>query len=230
MTVASTGVLSHTFTDPEYNLTYNYTVILVHLGETYTYTGEEVGSTGVEPVTLAEAKLHLKVDTDADDDLITSLIVAAREICEAETWRRLYAGTEVEKFDYFPANGFRLTWSPLRAVTSIQYVDTNGDTQTLSADYYDVDTTSEPGRITLAYDYSWPSTRSQHHAITVTYTSGYASSSSVPDALKAAMKLLIGTWYDNRESVVVGQRLSAMPMPDSAKYLMSSQSLRSFYE
>jgi len=183
-----------------------------------------------EPISQAEAKLHLKVDGNDDNDLIDSLIVAARQVCEANTWRGLVPnGAAVEKFDSWPATCFRLKDAPLISVTSIAYIDANGDSQTMSSDDYDVDTTTEPGQITLAYGATWPSARSQHHAITITYVSGYEAATDVPDAIKAAMKLLIGTWYDNRESVVVGQRLSAMTMPHAVELLLSTQTLRNFY-
>jgi len=36
----------------------------------------------LEPVSLTEAKLHLRIDTTAEDVLISSLIKAARQYCE----------------------------------------------------------------------------------------------------------------------------------------------------
>lgn len=52
-----------------------------------------VTAPAVEPITLTEAKLHCKVDLTTDDDLITPLIVAAREEIERRTWRALITQT-----------------------------------------------------------------------------------------------------------------------------------------
>ena len=81
-----------------------------------------------EPITLVEAKLHLRVDISEDDSLITSLIVSARELCEAWTWRKVSTGTLIQFCDFFPANGIIIIdRPPLASVTSIEYIDTNGD-------------------------------------------------------------------------------------------------------
>lgn len=168
----------------------------------------------VEPVSLAEAKLHLRVDDDitSDDTLISALISAARQKVEIETRRALVTQTQVLKMDRFPSGEsavIELPNPPLQSVSAVQYVDQNGDTQTLAAADYIVDTASEPARITPAYNTFWPLTRAQINAVTVTFVAGYAPGSgsptdyaaNVPQALKAAIKLLVGHWYENREAV-----------------------------
>jgi hypothetical protein len=64
---------------------------------------------------------------------------------------------------------------PLIDITQIQYVDSAGDTQTLSTDVYTVDADSTPGRFYLSYNQSWPTTRSTPKAVTVSYRAGYAT-------------------------------------------------------
>lgn len=170
----------------------------------------------VEPVSLSEAKLHLRVDDDitADDSLISALITAARQKIEIETRRALVTQTQVLRLDGFPkascgGTAIIVPNPPLQSVSSIVYVDQNGDSTTLSASEYLVDSSDEPGRITPAYNGSWPIAREQINAVTVTYVAGYAVGSgsptdyaaNVPQALKAAIKLLVGHWYENREAV-----------------------------
>lgn len=158
-----------------------------------------------EPLTLAEARLHLREDF-GDDDHIESLIVAARQYCETYTNRAFITTTFRLTLDAFPCGDvIELPRPNLLTVTSIQYVDENGDTQTFSSSDYSVDTGSLPGRIVLGYAESWPTTRCQRNAVTVNYTAGYgATATSVPDTIKSAMRLVLGDLWENREGKITG--------------------------
>lgn len=135
----------------------------------------------VEPVSVAAAKAHLLVTHDEHDVLIGTLIEAAREYAETKTGRPLVVRTHALKLDAFPVE-IELPFPPLVSVTSITYTDGNGDTQTVSADTYVVDTTAEPGVVRLAYGQSWPSPRGDANCITVSYVAGYAASFTVDAA------------------------------------------------
>jgi uncharacterized phiE125 gp8 family phage protein len=152
-----------------------------------------------EPVTLDEAKAHLRVDATADDALINALIVAAREYCENWTGRSLPRQTFKLTLDTFPAT-ISLPRPPLVSVTHVKYIDTNGTQQTLASTEYRVDATSEPGRITPAYAKSWPSLRGQIADVEVQYVCGYAAG-SVPERAKLAMLVLLSEYYENRTPV-----------------------------
>lgn len=155
----------------------------------------------IEPVTLAEAKLHLRVDSTSDNDLITELISTTRQWCEGYQNRAYIEQSITAKLDSF-SDIMSLPMPPLISVTSIKYYDTNGDQQTLSSSYYDVDTTSEPGLITLAYNQTWPTVRGIHHAIEIIYKAGYGDEASdVPEHIKSVIKLLVGHFYEHREGV-----------------------------
>mgnify|MGYP002623288214 FL=1 len=92
---------------------------------------------------------------------------------------------------------------PLLAVSSIQYIDSDGNTQTLAASKYDVDTASHPGRITLAVNQSWPSLRDVPNAVTITHTAGYGTlASSIPEPIRLAIRMLVAHWYYMREPVL----------------------------
>lgn len=123
------------------------------------------------PVSLTEAKRHLRVTDSNSDTLIRTLIAAAARWCELYQGLSWLYQTLTIKLDDF-ADTMILPMPPLIGVDSITYVDSNGDTQTLSTDVYDVDTTSVPGRVTLGYDQTWPATRSVHHAVTITAKAG----------------------------------------------------------
>ena len=155
-----------------------------------------------EPVTLSEAKTHLRVDVSTDDTYITTLITAARQIVEKYLNRALINTTYTVLFDRLPTC-IKLLYSPVSSVTSISYKDTAGASQTLNSSLYVVDTHNEPGQITPAYGADYPSTYGQADAVTVTYVAGYgASASDVPDAIKQMILILIGDMYDNRTSQV----------------------------
>lgn len=155
----------------------------------------------VEPVLLAEAKLHLRVDTTDEDPEITLMIEAAREICEMISGRQFINATWPEYFDRFPSPELRLARPPLSSITSIQYVDTGGTTQTWDSGDYQVDTISEPARVKPVFGGSFPSTRDDYNAVTVTFVAGYGTAGSdVPPIYRRAIKFLVGHWFLNREA------------------------------
>ncbi len=170
----------------------------------------------IEPVTLAEARAHLRVDDTSENDYITALITVAREHAESLTDRQFITATYALRLDDFPRWSCAIIRPPrprLIAVSSLTYVDTAGATQTLDAAAYQVDTVSEPGRILPAYGLTWPSARIQANAVTITYTSGYgATAAVVPKAIRQAILMLVAHWFENREPVVVGTITSEIPM------------------
>ena len=126
--------------------------------------------------------------------------------------RKYLTATCVEKFDDWPSdNVIRPRYSPLIAVTSITYIDTAGAVQTWAPGERDVDVTTEPGRITPAYSYSFPSLRGDQNGITLTYTAGYGvSASDTPEDIRTAVFLLVAHLYRNREATTE-QALSQVP-------------------
>jgi len=131
-----------------------------------------------EPVTLAQVKLHTRLDTTEigtiEDNLLKGSLSAARQWCEQYQNRSYIWQTITGKQDVF-TNTIVLPNPPLVLVDSIQYIDTTGTQQTLATSVYDVDTTSDPGEITLAYNQSWPNLRGDHHGVIITYRAGYAA-------------------------------------------------------
>lgn len=127
-----------------------------------------------EPVTVTEAKEHSRIDISADDGYVGGLLASARRYVEQYTRRALVTQQRELLLDCFP-RCIELPVSPLQRVASIQYVDTQGATQTLSSVSYRVDTSSDVPRIVPAYGYNWPSTQPVINAVTVTYWAGYAT-------------------------------------------------------
>tara|TARA_Y100001963_G_scaffold88510_1_gene122293 strand:- start:1593 stop:2168 length:576 start_codon:yes stop_codon:yes gene_type:complete len=173
---------------------------------------------GVEPLTTAEAKSHLRVDTSDDDTLIDSLILASRHFVENYTGRQLIQATWVLKRKGF-VNELYLPRSPLSSVSSIQYVDEDGATQTLAASVYTVDADSNPGRVVIAYGQDWPNLRDQINNVTITFVAGYGTAvTDVPEPIRQAIRLLVAHYYETREPYIIGT--SASPVPFAVESLL----------
>lgn len=147
-----------------------------------------------EPVSLAEAKLHLRVDGSDDDARITAFISAARHLAEQKTGRAFAPQTWEIVLDEFP-EAFTLYNAPITSVTSLKYIDEAGIEQTLAAECYQLDNDSQPGYVVPAYGYSWPATRAQANAVRLRYACGHATSDADLAALKMWMLVAIATWY-----------------------------------
>ena len=161
----------------------------------------------IEPVTLAMAKAHLRIDASDLDASLATEIIAAREFVEGQTRRTLAPATWDFTWDWeWPKSGcyhrIDLPTSPLISVTSISYVDTNGATQTLAADQYQVVGSGDDSlpRIVPAYDVTWPDVRWQPEAVTVRARCGYEFGSpaviSIPQALRYAILLQLEILHD----------------------------------
>lgn len=158
----------------------------------------------VEPISLAEAKLWLRVDQSDEDTLIGSLITSVRKAAEHEMQRTLITTTWELVVDAFPA-ALRLEMPKVLSVVSVKYIDTAGVEQTLSQADYLVDMDSEPGYVVPAYGKAWPSTRAQINAVRVRYTAGYgAAATDVPQSIVNWMRLQLEHFYRNRGAVISG--------------------------
>lgn len=109
-----------------------------------------------EPVTLAEAKAHLRLESTDDDAYVTVLIQAARQYVEEVCWRGVLTQTWEAILPGFPAWELELPRGHLGSIVSITYTDDSGTVQTLDPSVYVADTASVPGRLMLAYGKSWP--------------------------------------------------------------------------
>ena len=172
-----------------------------------------------EPVSLAEAKLHLRVVDNDEDALITGLIAAARGSIEKLLGRALVTQTwriTLKEFPQFPTwvryNCIELPGGPAQSVETIKYTDTNGDEQELAD--YDEDLSGSIGIVAPVFGQGWPMVRRGLAGVRIEYVVGFGAASEVPEAIKAAIKLTIGELYANRE-ISVDAKLSENPAIDS---------------
>lgn len=188
----------------------------------------------VEPLTLLQAKVHLRVDEDINEDnnLIAALITASREYAEAYLNRVLITQSWTMTMDDFPRphyvgamrpREFRIPKPKLRSVGAIQYAASDGTVTTLDPATYVVDTASLQGRISLAYAQCWPYVLRQANSVTVPFVCGYGDAGTdVPKGILQAMLLCIGSWYENRESVIVSMgRALVSEVPFTVDTLLS---------
>lgn len=166
---------------------------------------------------IADASLGAGVPTTntTSDPEISAIIKAARQLAEMDLRRYLITQTLDAYFDSWTLIDGRheIRLPPLQSVTSITYVDSNGDTQTLAADQYLVDAVSQPARIRPAYGVMWPSVRDQTNSISVRFVAGYGAASAVPDCIKTWIKLKIAELHP-------GVRQA---MPDYAGFLLDPE-------
>lgn len=148
-------------------------------------------------VTLAQAKAHLAVTHALDDDAIQLYLDAAIahvDGAEGTLGRCLVTQTWDYTLDAFTST-IKVPLPTLQSVTSVSYVDTDGNTQTVDPGDYIV-----AGQRIVAGNAGWPSTDNVPDAVTVRFVAGYATADDVPAAIKSAILLLVGGMYANRES------------------------------
>jgi uncharacterized phiE125 gp8 family phage protein len=168
-----------------------------------------------EPVTVQEAKLHLRVDSNEEEAYIASLIQTAREHIEtAILHRSLVTRTLEYVISRFPcgAGSIQLPMPPLLTITSVIYTDSVNVEHTITAAAYCVNADASPGIILPAYGTAWPAdTLAPSGAVHIRYTAGYGLPAVVPQSFKSAIKLLVGHLYANRE-LMVSTNLQNMPL------------------
>lgn len=191
-------------------------------------------STAIEPVSLDDAKLQLKLPVGVahpEDALIESIVIPAmRQRAEIATNRQLTQVIyDLTLRDFGWADDWlELPKPPLVEVISISYVDATGILQTLNAATYGVYAPTGPkpprGRVTLAYGQTWPLPRAQVDAVTVRFLAGYSAlpvpviGPALPALLKQAMLMDISTVYEYRENIVAGTVVADVPRTAAAIY------------
>ena len=168
-----------------------------------------------EPITLDEAKDHLRVVESAEDDLIEGFIAAARELAEEQAWRTFVTTVYDGFLEGWPKDGaIELARPPIQSVASVKYTDSDGVEQTFSAASWQLVAAGGFGRVMLRYGESWPTATLQTGLpIVVRYTAGYGAAAALPERVKSLLKLLVGALYEHREAVVMQSGAAVAEMP-----------------
>ncbi len=181
-----------------------------------------------EPISVDDLMMHSRIDSDAEYTYVQSLIAAAREHVEDELRRTLMPTTWEWTLDNWPCVPLAIPRAPLRSIVSIKYTDEDGVEATYSASNYFIDTASEPGRLMLKPDASWPSVTLQAIAgVKIRFVAGYADAldedstqaeitaarNATPIRARQAIRLIAAHLYENREEVTMGAGLTPAQLP-----------------
>jgi len=188
-------------------------------------------------VTLPIAKAHCRIDHPDDDALITALIAAAEAHLDGYSGilgRALLEQTWEQKFwNFYECNRnggafpcvykLRLPVGIASSIVSIHYYDSDNVDQTVGSAVYQLMTDELGSYVSLKPLQTWPATYYREDAVTIQWKAGYgATAALVPAAIRHAMLLLVGHWYENRESVVIGE--TAIELPMAVKALLAPHS------
>lgn len=167
----------------------------------------------VSVVTLAEAKSHCRVDHADDDALINIYIKSAVSYLEGYRGMAgvsLGLATWVQYHDAFPCGPLNLLQRPVSVVEKVEYLDpTTGVYVEWLPSNFEVDTKSFKSRVTPKD--SWPSVKDAMNAVKVTFKAGHVETSEIPEDLRLAVLLLVSGWYENRETINVGNIVNELP-------------------
>jgi uncharacterized phiE125 gp8 family phage protein len=156
----------------------------------------------IEPITLAEAKAHLKVDTTDDDALIGTLISSARARSEWFTSRAFISQGWTFWLDAWPCGPIEIPIAPLQSVALITAYAPDDSASGLDASAYQVDAASAPARVMLKDTASPPVNLRKINAIAIVVTAGYGNAESdVPSPIREAILELVADSYANRGDV-----------------------------
>lgn len=188
-----------------------------------------------DPVTLAEARLHLRlpsnITTDEQNE-ITRLISVATEYAEQFTNRLWTTGSRVETFDAFPYSvsrkrqGLYLPGGNISSITSITYYDANYAQQTLASSEYRLVGAPERATVYPGMGKEWPTdVANEPDHIAVTYA--LDGTVGVPAAVKQAVLLTVGALYEYREDGVIDNAgLALVKAPKAAEDLLTPYRIR----
>jgi len=166
------------------------------------------------PVSVESCKLDLKIQHNADDELLEDYIAAAcalvggksgivGKVLTAETWQlklRAASGCVV------------LPLSPVQSITSISYFDTENTAQTLDIEDFYLYGDEDSAFIEPKTGVVWPAVYTRRDAITIRFVAGFGTAAEIPKNITRAIRLIVAHWYENRTAVLVGVTAQELPM------------------
>ncbi len=165
-----------------------------------------------EPITVDEAKAHLRVDDTAEDILITSLVLTSRLHIESalglamitQNWRLLLDKWPRDRRVHFPLR-------PVQTVSEVRVLASDGTPTVVSSDNYIVDVASTPARL-VPQQTGWPAPGRPANGIEIDFVAGFGTNSTdVPAPLRHALLLLVAHWYEHRDPIEIGSPDVAIP-------------------
>lgn len=170
-----------------------------------------------EPVALAEMKAFLRVEHDADDDVIAALTTGARTLVEARTRRALMTQGWRLTRDVWPAGGvLPLLPAPVAALLAVRVYRVDGGADLIDTSLFVLDTAAVPAVLTYARG-ALPAPGRPRGGIELDIEAGYGDDpEDVPEPLRQAIRLLTAHWYENRALVAASGEVASVPMSVAA--------------
>jgi uncharacterized phiE125 gp8 family phage protein len=169
------------------------------------------GAPVLEPVTVAEAKAHLRVDGEAEDALIASLILTSRLHIEAALGLAVITQSWRLQLDAWPQKPvLELPIGPLQSVDEVRVISSSGQASVVAANQYLVDVASQPPRLVLRGPLPLPGRLAA--GIEIDFTAGFGDAASdVPAPIHQALLLLVAHWHEHRDPIEIGSTEMAIP-------------------
>ena len=176
----------------------------------------------VLPVTLAEAKAHLRVEHDDDDAVIEAHLAAAVGYLDGYAGtlgRALITQTWEQELACLTGQAAQLLVGPVQSLVSLTVRDEDDATvETVGLDGYRLDAVS--GLMLARVGTSWPATADGFRVV-VRYVAGFGNDgASVPPQIKQAILLMVGAWYENRDQTIVGVSVAELPSVAGVRWLL----------
>lgn len=183
------------------------------------------------PVSLTEAKAHLRISNTASDTLLGNLLTLATQHYDGRNGvlrRALVTQSWRMTLDNWPAcRAFELPLPPLQSVESIQYYDADNALQTFASSNYVVITDDLFGRVELTPAASWPVAYDRDDAVQINFTAGYgaynADPAAVPEGIRQAILLYVAELFAAR-----GDESPASPSEAARARLVAPYLIREF--
>lgn len=165
-----------------------------------------------EPLSLAAARAHLRVDHFDEDAVIAGFILAARQHIETITGLALCTtGYTLTLDDFPPGEMITLPREPVQSVTAVRYYNDAGTLVEWSSTEWEADLYSLPPRIRPRDGYTWPISKDRLAAVQIEFVAGFGGPETVPQSIVQALRVLVGHFYEHREVAVTGTIVAPLP-------------------
>ncbi len=166
----------------------------------------------LEPITVSEAKAHLRIDGADEDTLIASLILTSRLHVETALGLALLTQSWRLTLDRWPCEkDLELPLRPLQTIDAVRVFPAEGAATVIAPANYIADAASVPPRL-VRTGVIWPQPGKAANGIEIDFTAGYgAAPAQVPAPIRQALLLLIAHWYERRDPIEVGSPDTVIP-------------------
>lgn len=184
----------------------------------------KVAPSSLQPVTLKEAKDHLRVDDDEQNAIISLYLSAAVKRCE-DYMQTSIMSAEHELHSSGFSCSFNLQKFPVSAINSVKYYDEDGDLQTVDSDDYRLQSFRQPCYIEFDSSFDAPDLHDREYPVVINFNAGYTSASSVPATVKLGVLNELGTLNEIRQGVLTGNGLTSVEIKETTMALLDAETM-----